>query len=130
MNTLEKVSAWTAYLAAHPSVPFGPMLAAHMAVGRVTRLCECGCNSFDLKIPAGTILDPLCPPGRGYGMFFEIDFESDAAAQVTCLFFADDRGFLAGIDVTCGAGPMPDRVTLGKVLSVDPGLEPPAPTKR
>lgn len=54
-------------------------------------------------------------------MFFEISFESDAAAEVACLFFVDKRGYLTGIDVTYGGAnhaPMPDGVKLGKVLWV------------
>ena len=122
MNTLQKVSAWVEYLAAHPSVPFRSNLRAHFAAGHITRLCECGCNSFDIEIPDAAVLEPLSAPGRG-GMFFELNFESDAQAEVACLFFVDERGYLSGIDVTCGGAnhlPMPDRVRLGKVLWVHP----------
>ncbi len=59
-------------------------------------------------------------------MFFEVNFESDAEAEVACLFFVDKRGYLSGIDVTCGEAnhaPMPDRVKLGKVLWVHPNPE-------
>jgi hypothetical protein len=122
MNSALKAKGWVEFLAAHPSVPFGSKLADHFAAGHITRLCDCGCNSFDLEIPKAAVLEPLCEPG-GRGMFFEIQFESDAEAEIACLFFVDERGYLESLDVTCGGSnhaPLPDQVTLGKVLWTHP----------
>jgi hypothetical protein len=91
MNTEAKAAAWVKYLAEHPGVPFGPQLRRHFEAGRITRLCNCGCNSFDFEIPEATVLEPIGTPGRA-GMFFEIEFESNADAALACLIFLDARG--------------------------------------
>lgn len=117
-NTETKAAKWVAHLANHPGVPFGPLLRRHFEAGRITRLCDCGCNSFDLEIPSGVVLDPISRPGGG-GMFFEIHFASNADAELACLLFLDGRGYLAGIDVTCGKAnhaPVPDDIEVGEVV--------------
>jgi hypothetical protein len=55
---------------------------------------------------------------RDPGKIFEIVYESDAEAEVAFLIFVDGRGYLAGIDVTCGDSnhaPLPVGVRLGRV---------------
>jgi hypothetical protein len=115
-NNNAKARAWLEFLAKEPAVPFGSTLQAHFDAGRITRLCDCGCNSFDLEIPEGVVLVPLAPPGRS-GKFFEVVYESSAEAEVALLVFVDARGYLSGLDVTCGDGnhaPLPDDVQLGR----------------
>jgi hypothetical protein len=121
MNSLSKAASWVSRLASEPAVPFGKRLQRQFGMAKITRLCECGCNSFDVEIPASTQLEPLCEPGDGRRMFFEIAFETNSDIPVACLFFADERGYLAGIDIICGAvnhGPVPDNVSVGKVAYV------------
>jgi hypothetical protein len=117
-NNEAKARAWLEFLAKEPAVPFGPTLRAHFDAGRITRLCDCGCNSFDLEIPKGVTLDPLAEPGPS-GKFFEVVYESSAETEVAFLIFVDARGYLSGLDVTCGASnhaPLPDDIQLGAVL--------------
>jgi len=120
-NTEEKAAAWVEFLAKSPAVPFRDKLQQHFAASRITRLCDCGCNSFEVRIPPGINLEPLCAPSSTAGKFFEVAFESDAEAELAFLFFADHRGYLTGIDVTCGGAnhaPVPDQIKLGNVLYV------------
>jgi hypothetical protein len=117
-NTKQKAAAWVEFVAKNPAVPFRDQLPQHFSAGHITRLCDCGCNSFELEIPPGTELKPLCAPSSTRGKFFEVAFESDAGAELAFLFFADQRGYLTGIDVTCGGAnhaPVPDKIKLGDV---------------
>lgn len=117
-NNEAKARAWLDFLSKEPAVPFGSTLRAHFDSGRITRLCDCGCNSFDLEIPTGVTLVPIVEPGRP-GKVFEVVYESGAEADVAFLVFVDARGYLSGLDVTCGDGnhaPLPDDVQLGKML--------------
>lgn len=119
-NTETTAATWVAHLAGHPEVHFGPRLKTHFEAGRITRLCTCGCNSFDLLIPATVRLEPLGEPGAP-GKVFEIAFASNADAEVTFLIFVDSRGYLSGIDVTCGAAnhtTVPDDISLGQMLRI------------
>ena len=121
MNDIKTAEKWVEFLASCADVPFRSTLREHFRAGRITRLCDCGCNSFDLEVPAGTLLPPLCPPSEHGGMFFEIVFESNDGRDVDFLLFADSRGYLLGIDVTSGEsneGPLPADVRLGSVRYV------------
>ena len=116
-NSEAKARGWLEFLAKEPTVPFGGKLRAHFDAGRISRVCECGCNSFDLEIPAGVALEPIAEPGRP-GKVFEVVYESNAEAEVAFLIFVDARGYLSSLDVTCGDGnhaPLPDHVRLGRV---------------
>ncbi len=121
-NSKVKAHQWLEFLVNEPAVPFGSMLKEHFDAGKITRLCDCGCNSFDLEIPANVSLEPIAEPGRP-GKIFEIVYESNAEAEVAFLIFVDDRGYLSSIDVTCGDGnhaSLPDDVQLGRVVYSGP----------
>lgn len=120
-NSVEKAAHWINFLAGVPEVPFADRLKAHFDAGKITRLCDCGCNSFDLGIDTDVVLAPLTNTNGRSGKFFEIAFESAGGPEIAFLFFVDDRGYLNGINVTRGAanhGAIPDSVTVGKILYV------------
>ena len=120
-NSVEKATYWINFLAEVPEVPFADRLKAHFHAGKITRFCDCGCNSFDLRIDTEVVLPPLTDANGRSGKFFEIAFESNGGPEIAFLFFVDDRGYLSGIDVTSGAanhGAIPDSVTVGKLLYV------------
>jgi hypothetical protein len=121
-NSDAQARAWLEFLAREPCVPFGSALQAHFNAGRITRLCACGCNSFDLEIAQGLALEPISAPGQP-GKCFEVVYESGAEAEVAFLVFVDPRGYFSGLDVTCGDGnhaSLPDDVQLGRVLHAGP----------
>ena len=119
VNSASSAASWVAFLSRQAEVPFGSHLKAHFDAGSITRLCDCGCNSFDLMIPADKVLPPLCPPGSTGGKFFELVCESTLGSEVAFLLFVDKRGYLTGIDVTAGTTnhePLPDGTSVSKVL--------------
>jgi hypothetical protein len=75
-------------------------LAAHFDAAIITRVCECGCNSFDVQIESAENLLPLTSKGDG-GMFFEADFALRDGRQIEVLVFCDGEGKLSGVDVQC-----------------------------
>ena len=109
-------------LASRHEIPFASKLKEHFQASVITRLCDCGCNSFDCSIREPTNLQPLCSPGSA-GAFFEVAFSTGLPEPIDVIFFADNLGYLAGIDIHYGlsnSGPMPERVTLGSVLYTTP----------
>ena len=121
MNTSANAATWIERLAREPAVPFGANLRKHFAAGRITRLCDCGCESFDVFVPPSAQLEPLCAPASRGGMFFEVGFESSLGYPIACLLFVDERGNLSGVDVTSGAGnhlPLNGPYTIGGVAYV------------
>ena len=75
--------------------------------------------SFDVEIPEDVVLPTLTTPNGSVGMFFELVCESAECDEIAFLFFADARGYLAGVDITCGVGnhgPLPESVVITRVL--------------
>jgi hypothetical protein len=118
-NTESTPKHWVSILSGLPELPFAEQLKVHFDAGAVSRLCDCGCNSFDIKIPDGALLKPLCPPTSSEGKFFELVASNSDEQEIAFLFFVDRRGYLSGIDVTHGSGnhaPLPANTTIDKVL--------------
>ena len=79
--------------------------------GRITRLCDCGCNSFDIEVDEHSGALPLAQPSERGGMVVQLEFyTAEEGRTVGVSVFADKRGHLSGMDVDCSgnAYPMPD----------------------
>ena len=126
-NTVAKASEWIDRLASHSAIPFGELLRKSFAAGRLTRLCDCGCNSFELEVPDSGSIPRLANPDpdeKGNRLMFEIVFDTglEDPAQLACLFFADTRGYLSAVDITGGQSnhaPVPEVVELRSVYYCD-----------
>lgn len=115
MNDAATARRWTEFLSRRPEIAGREKLLQHFAAGEITRLCDCGCSSYDLKVPADSGLPTLMPPnGRG-GCAFSMAFNlRDRRGTVEFDVFVDGNGYLAGIDVACNANsaPVPDNPQL------------------
>jgi hypothetical protein len=108
-NTPAHAEKWTRFIAARAEFPHGGRLVEAFRAGKITRLCDCGCNSFDIAVPDGAAT-PLCGPGK-YGSVFQLDFKlRDDEGTLSFCVFVDERGHLEGIDVDYCANsfPMPE----------------------
>ena len=106
---------WTEFIASRPEFRPGQALAEQFAAGEVTRLCDCGCNSYDFRLPPGAGVAPLAPPSEHGGCAFELEFQtSERSKTVSFTLFLDKDGNLAGLDVDYCANsfPMPQHVDL------------------
>lgn len=123
-NTLSTAADWIESLSNRPELPFAHLLQAHFSQARITRLCDCGCNSFDCEILEPGELGPLFSSVGEVGSF-EAVFESDQHEPVDVVFYTDKQGCLSGLDVHLGLSnhtPMPGAVRLGKLLFTTPEL--------
>jgi hypothetical protein len=117
-NDEAKSRRWAEFVASRPYLDGAAPVLDHFLASRITRLCECGCQSFDVVVESDARLAPLVPPtGRGrcvLSLFFRVADALEPLDVVEIDVFVDGRGFLAGIDVAvCGnPAPMPDRVEL------------------
>lgn len=120
-NSENTIQNWIMLLSSHTCVPFGPDLRQHFEAGEISRICDCGCNSFDIQIPECVELEPLVPPNparHGGAAFCEIVLSTKTGIEVCCIFFADSRGFLSGVDITNGVSnhaEMPEDVEISEV---------------
>jgi len=117
-NTPATAARWVEFIASHPAFPAGAKLRAAFGAGKITRLCDCGCNAFEFELPEGTNVSPLVQAG-GYSSICEISFqasepESTDLKSMDFILFADKRGHFAGIEVDfCGNSfPVPEGVVI------------------
>ena len=94
------VDFWTEVLLTRSNYPAPKRLAAQFEAAHVTRLCDCGCNSFDVAFHDSSALLPLVLP-ETYAMYFKADFLLSGGKEVELLVFCNADGHLAGVDVQC-----------------------------
>jgi hypothetical protein len=117
-NSSDAAIRWTRFLASRTYIPRAHLIQQHFDTGRICRLCDCGCQSFDLAIASDVVLEPLVSPfGRG-GCALDLEYYTLDATEprriVSFRIFADARGYLSGIDAEyqSNSSAMPDHVEL------------------
>jgi len=116
-NSADAAARWTRYLSSRAYVPRAPLIQQHFASGKIKRLCECGCQSFDLAIASDVPLEPLMPASDRGGCALELSYHvvgGNDRQFVDIRVFVDARGYLSGIDADfcANSAPMPDQVEL------------------
>ena len=108
MNSLELPRQWTEFLSARNEFPRREEILAHFNAGTISRICDCGCNSYDLKITEHSGLKPLMPESRRGGCVLSMAFYfSNRPGSLEIDLFVDAAGYLAGVDVSCNANSEP-----------------------
>ena len=98
-NSEARAFKWVEFVAFRPEFPQGSRLLAAFRAGSITRICDCGCNSFDIEVPAAAGVIPLAASGR-YGGIFRFEFHTQAdGGDLAFRLYADESGHLAGLDV-------------------------------
>jgi hypothetical protein len=114
-NSEEHARRWVSFLAKRPEIRNAGLLLEHFQRGQITRLCDCGCQSFELHTAVTDGLEPLVASATHAGCVFSMAFHTEEA-QKTVEFgiFVDPAGYLQGIDVDYCANsfPMPESPTL------------------
>jgi hypothetical protein len=111
MNSPEAARRWTEFRAARKEIPDGERLLEHFNGGVITRICDCGCNSYASGL---TSLLPAKPGSHG-SCVLSIAFNlRNREGSLEFDVFADANGYLGGIDVSCNAisEPVPDNPQL------------------
>ena len=113
-NSEVRALKWANFIAGRKEFEARDRFLAAFKAGRISRICDCGCNSFDIELPEGKQVAPLTTPGS-YGAVFEIEFrtdEEDGTMEFVVLANAD--GHLAAVEVNYCANSfaVPDEPTL------------------
>jgi hypothetical protein len=117
-NDAATAEKWVSFVASRPYLTGAAPILDHFRAGSISRLCDCGCESFDLTVAPVPTLAPLVPASVGGGCILSLGFylaePAESRRTVEIDVFADDRGFLAGIDVSycSNSAPMPSEVNL------------------
>src|ERR1700733_10567069 len=108
MNDAATALHWTEFLASRREIAGSERLLQHFKAGTITRICDCGCSSYDMKVPRDSGLQPLLPAKGHGGCVLSMAFNlSDRAGSVEFDVFLDADGYLAGVDVACNANSEP-----------------------
>ena len=116
-NTLSLAHAWTEFVAARPEFKCAEALLQQFNAGDITRLCDCGCNSYEFKLHPGANVPSLAPPVERCGCVFELEFQTEEWGKtVSFSLFLDSDGNLSGLDVEYCANsfPMPESPRLSE----------------
>jgi hypothetical protein len=116
-NTLAISRSWTEFVASRAEFPCGDLLLRQFNAGEVTRLCDCGCNSYEFRASSDSGIPSLVAPGEHGGSVFELEFQTDEWGKtVSFVVFVDASGNLSGLDVHyCGnTSPMPEHPRLAE----------------
>lgn len=115
-NNLSIARTWTEFVAARPELKCGELFLQQFKAGEITRLCDCGCNSYEIKLPHGAATTAsLIPSGEHGGCVFQLEFQTEEWGKtVSFSIFVDNNGNLSGLDVDyCGNSfPMPEKPRL------------------
>jgi hypothetical protein len=108
MNSAEVARRWTSFLASRHEISNSEFLLDHFDRGVITRLCACGCNSYDLVVRPDTDSTTLLPARNRGGCVLSIAFHlRDRPGSIELDVFVDELGYLAGIDVSCNGNSEP-----------------------
>jgi hypothetical protein len=115
-NGLEQAAYWRDFVIARCGFPNPARLAQQFEDAELTDFCDCGCNSFGVRVRSGT--PPLARKAKHGGVVFTADFGMGAKGQLEIMLSVDKAGNLDRVDVMCNANscPVPDAV----VASLEP----------
>jgi hypothetical protein len=111
-NGPERAEFWKAFILENSGYPATARLREQFENAEFTNFCDCGCNSFALKIAEGANVRPLLPatskeiPGGSWSIF-EVDFMLADDKTLEIIIFADANGNLAYVEVDCCANSYP-----------------------
>jgi hypothetical protein len=116
-NGPERALYWMRFVLEKSGFPAASRLREQFENAQLTDFCDCGCNSFGVKIPEGAGIPPLLPPTstsvpRRHWSIYEADFMLADGRSLEIILFADRQGNLSYVEVDCCANsyPVPDKI--------------------
>jgi hypothetical protein len=117
LNSPEKARLWTEFLATREEITGSERLLMQFNAGTISRICDCGCNSYDIQVPIDSGLEPLLPSKERGGCAFSVAFSlGNRTGSIEFDVFVNAGGYLAGIDVSCNGNsePVPEKPQLAE----------------
>jgi hypothetical protein len=117
-NGPARAEFWKSFVLDKCQYPSPNLLRDQFSHAEFTDFCRCGCNSFGMRVESAKA-KPLLPPRHdkrsgGHAAIYTAEFRLPDEKTLEIIIFADDDGYLAGVDVDyCGNSyPVPDDVTV------------------
>ena len=115
-NGPDQAAYWRDFVIARCGFPNPARLAQQFEGAEFSDFCDCGCNSFSVRVRPGTA--PIACQTKQGSVVFNADFALDSIGQLEIMLSVDGAGNLDRIDVMCNANscPVPDAV----LASIEP----------
>jgi len=117
-NSAETAAHWAKFIAERPEFVAGEELLAQFNAGKITRLCECGCNSFNVELEEGRQTAPIAPSSEKGQVVFLAEFQivQPPGASLEFIVYADAKGNFDGLDVHLNGNtePIPDKLVVSE----------------
>jgi hypothetical protein len=104
-NGPARAEFWKKFVVSRCGYPAPERLREQLADAEFFDFCDCGCNSFGVKVASG--VQPLVRSGGGYGSVYTADFKLRDERTLEIILFADETGNLVFIEVDCCANSYP-----------------------
>ena len=104
-NGPARADFWKEFVVSRCGYPAPKLLRDQLSEAEFSEFCDCGCNSFAVKV--GLEVAPLAKRGGGYGAVYTADFKLADERTLEIILFANDEGNLAYIEVDCCANSYP-----------------------
>lgn len=112
-NNRERAEFWQEFILAKCSYPAVAKLRAQFDGAEFYDFCECGCNSFRVKVELEGV--PILSKPGGTGSIYEANFRlKDHEGTLEIILFAGDDGNLSYVEIDCCANscPVPETVNV------------------
>lgn len=117
-NGPARAEFWKGFILDRCQYPSPDLLRDQLDHAEFTEFCECGCNSFSVRVDPVKVR-PLLPPkpeprSKGHAAIYEAEFKLADGKTLEIIIFANDHGHLVGVDVDCcgNSYPVPDNVAV------------------
>ncbi|HEX5392187.1 MAG TPA: hypothetical protein VFW68_02845 [Rhodocyclaceae bacterium] len=113
-NTPDRAAFWREFICSKCHYPEPAILRAQFSVAELSEFCDCGCNSFKVRVSPTAGIAPIAKPGK-YGTVFEVNFKlSEEERTLEIILFADEKGNLSYVEIDCCANsyPVPERISV------------------
>lgn len=107
MNNKERAKFWVEFIFQKGKYSNPVALKEQFNSGEFSEFCDCGCNSFKVKVPKSQKIKPIATAGA-YGPFHECNYfleEEDKTLEI--ILFADEEGYLTYVEIDCSANSFP-----------------------
>jgi hypothetical protein len=116
-NGPTRAAFWKRFISDKCGYPAPALLRNQFEHAEFSDFCECGCNSFGIRVdPAHVkpLLPPAAEPRKGHAAIFTADFRMPDEKTLEIIIFADDHGHLDYVEVDCcgNSYPVPDEVAV------------------
>ncbi|MFK8068588.1 MAG: hypothetical protein AB8D52_10100 [Gammaproteobacteria bacterium] len=110
----ERAEFWKEFICSKCQFPAPEKLRAQFENAELSEFCDCGCNSFEVKVTSGYPLEPIATKNNDV-LVFEANFLiNNEDKTIEIMLFVNEEGNLEYVEIDCCANsfPVPEVITI------------------